>query len=72
MLIGSSLDSLQSILSSEQCVFKKMDNGWLRYDVDNSFEYNEFGEVWESPKGAYLETDIESREVKWISVLSKK
>lgn len=37
-------------------------------NVEPSFIFNDFEEVWESDKGVFIETDAETNKVKWISV----
>lgn len=37
-------------------------------ETESSFRYNEFEEVWESDKGAFIETDPETHKAVWISV----
>lgn len=37
-------------------------------EVDPTFVYDDFEEVWESSKGVYVEMDVETNTVKWISV----
>lgn len=37
-------------------------------NVEPSFVFNDFEEVWESDKGVFIETDAETNKVKWISV----
>lgn len=36
--------------------------------VEPTFVYDEFEEVWESPKGVFIEMDAETDVVRWISV----
>ncbi len=36
--------------------------------IEPSFVYDEFEEVWETDKGAYIETDAETNIVRWISI----
>ena len=36
--------------------------------VEPSFEYDDFEEVWESEKGAFIEMDSVTNTVRWISV----
>lgn len=40
--------------------------------VEPSFLYDEFEEVWESPKGVFVEMDAETNRVRWISVYIKE
>ena len=37
-------------------------------NVEPSFTYDDFEEVWESEKGAFIEMDAETNTVRWISV----
>lgn len=37
-------------------------------EIEPSFVYNEFEEVWESDKGVFIEMDAETNRVRWISV----
>lgn len=37
-------------------------------EVEASFWYDEFEEVWESSKGVFIETDAEINTVRWISI----
>lgn len=37
-------------------------------EVEPSFQYDSFEEVWESKKGVFIETDAGTNAVKWISV----
>lgn len=37
-------------------------------EAEPSFVYDEFEEVWESPKGVFVEMDAETNTVRWISV----
>ncbi len=37
-------------------------------EIEPSFVYNDFEEVWESEKGIFIETSAETNTVKWISV----
>ena len=37
-------------------------------EIEPSFVYNEFEEVWESDKGVFIEMDAETNKVRWISV----
>lgn len=41
-------------------------------EADPSFVYDDFEEVWESPKGIFIEMDAETNTVKWISVYIKE
>ncbi|WOO38217.1 hypothetical protein R2R35_06865 [Anaerocolumna sp. AGMB13020] len=41
-------------------------------NVDTSFEYDEFEEVYVSDKGVFIETEPETETVKWISVYIKE
>ena len=36
--------------------------------VEPTFVYDEFEEVWESPKGVFIEMDAETDVVRWISI----
>lgn len=36
--------------------------------AEPSFTYDDFEEVWESPKGVFIEMDAETNLVRWISV----
>ncbi len=36
--------------------------------IEPTFVYDEFEEVWESPKGVFIEMDAETDVVRWISV----
>ena len=36
--------------------------------TDDSFQYDEFEEVWESDKGVFIETDPKSQKATWISI----
>ena len=40
--------------------------------TDNSFQYDEFEEVWESDKGVFIETDPKSQKATWISIYIKE
>lgn len=40
--------------------------------TEPGFRYDEFEEVWESPKGVFIETDAVTNQVKWISVYIKE
>ena len=37
-------------------------------EVEPSFAYDDFEEVWESEKGVFIEMDAETNVVRWISV----
>ena len=37
-------------------------------EIEPSFVYNDFEEVWESEKGAFIEMDAKTDTVRWISV----
>lgn len=37
-------------------------------EIEPTFIYDNFEEVWESPKGIFIETDAETNKVRWISV----
>lgn len=37
-------------------------------EVESSFVYDDFEEVWESEKGIFIEMDAETNTVRWISV----
>ena len=37
-------------------------------EVEPSFVYDDFEEVWESEKGIFIEMDAETNTVRWISV----
>lgn len=41
-------------------------------EVEPSFVYDDFEEVWESEKGIFIETDAETNTVRWISVYIKE
>lgn len=41
-------------------------------EVEPSFIYDDFEEVWESEKGVFVETDAENNTVRWISVYIKE
>lgn len=41
-------------------------------EVEPSFVYDDFEEVWESEKGIFIETDAETNIVRWISVYIKE
>lgn len=41
-------------------------------EVEPSFIYDDFEEVWESEKGVFVETDAETNTVRWISVYIKE
>ena len=41
-------------------------------EVEPSFVYDDFEEVWESEKGILIETDAETNTVRWISVYIKE
>lgn len=41
-------------------------------EIGPSFVYNEFEEVWESDKGAFIEMDAETDKARWISVYIKE
>ncbi|WP_167957278.1 hypothetical protein [Anaerosporobacter faecicola] len=36
--------------------------------IESTFKYDEFEEVWESEKGVFIEMDAETNKVRWISV----
>lgn len=40
--------------------------------LDNSFEYDDFEEVWESEKGVFIEVDPCTRKATWITVYIKE
>lgn len=40
--------------------------------TDSTFAYDEFEEIWESPKGVFIEMDAEINTVRWISVFIKE
>lgn len=40
--------------------------------IEPSFVYDEFEEVWETPKGAFIEMEPSTNTVKWISVYIKE
>lgn len=40
--------------------------------TDQSFEYDEFEEVYVSEKGVFIETDPETEKVMWISIFIKE
>ena len=37
-------------------------------EIEPSFVYNDFEEVWESEKGVFIEMDVKTDTVRWISV----
>lgn len=37
-------------------------------EIESSFVYDEFEEVWESDKGVFIEMDAETNNVRWISI----
>lgn len=37
-------------------------------NIEPSFRYDEFEEVWESEKGVFIETDGKTNRVRWITV----
>lgn len=41
-------------------------------EIDPSFKYNDFEEVWESPKGIFIEMDAKTNAARWISVFIKE
>ena len=41
-------------------------------EVEPSFVYDDFEEVWESEKGIFIEMDAETNTVRWISVYIKE
>lgn len=36
--------------------------------IEPSFVYDDFEELWESPKGVFIEMDTETDVVRWISI----
>ncbi len=55
----------------EGSLFGKIKVGTARNEMletEPSFVYNDFEEVWESEKGAFVEMDAETDTVRWISV----
>lgn len=40
--------------------------------LEPSFSYDDFEEVWESPKGVFIETDPETGTAAWISVFIRE
>lgn len=40
--------------------------------IEPSFTYDDFEEVWECPKGVFIEMDAATNTVKWISVYIKE
>lgn len=40
--------------------------------LDDSFEYNEFEEVWESNKGVFIEIDPATNQAAWITIYIKE
>lgn len=41
-------------------------------EIEPSFVYDDFEEVWESEKGVFIEMDAETNTVRWISVYIKE
>jgi hypothetical protein len=41
-------------------------------EIEPSFQYDDFEEVYCSPKGIYIETDAENNTVRWVSVFVKE
>jgi len=41
-------------------------------EIDDSFKYNEFDEVWESNQGVFIETNPQTQKATWISVYIKE
>lgn len=57
------------------CLFEKIDVKTFEDDIvllDDSFEYDDFEEVWESKKGAFIEVDPCTRKATWITVYIKE
>ena len=40
--------------------------------IDNTLEYDDFEEVWESKLGYFIETDCDTDSAKWISIFIKE
>lgn len=40
--------------------------------IDPEIVYDEFEEVWESPKGYFIETEIETNTASWITIFIKE
>ena len=56
-------------------LFGKIGIGITEYELlkaEPSFVYDDFEEVWESARGAFIEMDAETNTVKWISVYIKE
>lgn len=52
-------------------LFKKIGVGTTKKELleaEPSFVYNDFEEAWESEKGIFIEMDVETNTVRWISV----
>lgn len=56
-------------------LFGKIGIGITEHELlkaEPSFVYDDFEEVWESARGAFIEMDAETNTVKWISVYIKE
>ena len=51
------------------CIGQKITDALL---LDNSFEYDDFEEVYVSPNGIFIETDPLTERIQWISVFVKE
>lgn len=65
----TALNTYEGKLESEICIGMKIEDV---LKIDPSYIYDDFEEVYISPKGIYIETDPLSNKVKWISVFVKE
>ena len=112
----STIKELTPMLNASKAHSVKLNENWVRYDIDNvlmlffhienqklfkictqsgykgkllnsictetsedalisldpDIVYDDFEEVWESPKGYYIETDVETGKASWISIFIKE
>ncbi|PXV84584.1 hypothetical protein C8E03_1267 [Lachnotalea glycerini] len=65
----TTLEEYKGLLFDEIYVGQKTED---MLSVETSFEYDDFEEVYVSPKGVFVETDSETETVQWISVFIKE
>lgn len=70
-LVNNKLFRITTLDNYKGKLFGKIGVGTTEEDLLNmepSFIYDEFEEVWESSKGVFIEMDAETNKVKWISI----
>ncbi|SCM83024.1 conserved hypothetical protein [uncultured Sporomusa sp.] len=74
-LINRKLFKITALEKYQGALFEQIKMGMHIREVlqiEPSFQYDEFEEVYCSPKGIYIETDAEHNTVQWISVFVKE